>query len=68
MDTFLRTRSSTTSLRDDYLVKGLLILVLVSEEDEEKCSFLPLFVVALVEEGTSYNSSAGGGERSLYGY
>jgi hypothetical protein len=67
METFGRTCSSTTPLRVDDLVKGLLILVLDVEGDEEKCSFFPFFVVVLVEEGTSSNSGAGGGERSLCG-
>ena len=65
METFGRICSSTTPLRVDDLVKGLLILVLDSEGDEEKCSFLPFFVVDLVEEGTSSNFGVGGGERSL---
>jgi hypothetical protein len=67
IETFGRTCVSTTSLRVDDLVKGLLTFVLVVEGDEEKCSFLPFLVVALVEEGTSSNSGAGGGERSLCG-
>ena len=67
METFGRTCSSKTPLRDDDLVKGFLTLVLAIEGDEEKCSFLPFLVVALVEEGTSSNSGVVGGERSLYG-
>jgi hypothetical protein len=54
-------------LRVDDLVKGFLILVLDTEGDEEKCSFLPFLVVALVEEGTSSSSGVGGGEWYLYG-
>jgi hypothetical protein len=64
---FGRTYSSTTSLRDDDLVKGFFLLVLTIEGDEEKCSFLPFLVLSLVEEGTSSISSEGGGERSLCG-
>jgi hypothetical protein len=67
METVGRTCSSTAPLRADDLVKGLLILVLAAEGDEEKCSFLPFLAVALVEEGTSSSSGAGGGERSLCG-
>jgi len=65
IEAFGRTCTSTTSLRVDDLVKGLLTFVLTVEGDEEKCSFLPFLVVALVDEGTSSNSGAGGGERSL---
>jgi hypothetical protein len=67
METFGRTCSSTTPLQTDDLMKGLLILVLDAEGDEDKCSFLPYFVVALVEEGTASNFGARVGERSLYG-
>jgi hypothetical protein len=62
-----RDFSSTTSLEVDALVKGFLTLMLVAEEDEEKCSFFPFFVVGLVEEGASSNSSGGGSERYLCG-
>jgi hypothetical protein len=67
MEAFGRTCSSTTPLRVDDLVKGFLTFVLAIEGDEEKCSFLPFLVVDLVEEGTSSNYGAGGGERSLCG-
>jgi hypothetical protein len=40
--TFGRECSSTTSLRDDDLVKGFLTLMLVAKGDEEKCSFFDL--------------------------
>jgi hypothetical protein len=67
IEAFGRTCTSTTSLRVDDLVKGFLTFVLTVEGDEEKCNFLPFLVVALVDEGTSSNSGAGGGERSLCG-
>jgi hypothetical protein len=58
---------SSMSLEVDALVKGFMTLMLAIEGDEEKCSFFPLFVVGLVEEGASSNSNEGGGEKSLYG-
>jgi len=54
-------------LRADDLVKGFLNFVLDAGEGEEKCNFLPFLVTALVDEGTSSNSGAGGGEKYLYG-
>jgi hypothetical protein len=66
-ETLGRTYASTTSLRVGDLVKGLLMFILVVRESEEKCNFLPLLVVALVDEGTYFNSGAGGGEKSLCG-
>jgi hypothetical protein len=59
MEIFGRTCSSISPLRVDDLVKGFLILVLVVEGDEEKCSFLPFLAMDLVEEGTSSSSDAG---------
>jgi hypothetical protein len=41
--------------------------MLAAGAGEEKCNFLPLLVVALVDEGTSSNSGAGGGEKYLCG-
>jgi hypothetical protein len=67
IETFGRTCVSTSSLRVDALVKGFLTFVLDVREGEEKCNFLPFLVVALVDEGTSSNSSAEGGEKSLCG-
>ena len=67
IETLGRECSSTTSLEVDALVKCFLTLMLAIEGDEEKCSFFPLFIVGLVEEGASSNSGGGGGERSLYG-
>ena len=61
------TSTSTASLRVDDLVKGLLILILVVGAGEGKCNFLPLLVVVLVDEGTFSNSSAGRGEKYLFG-
>jgi hypothetical protein len=58
---------SISPLSANDLVKGLLILVLAVEGDEEKCSFLPFFAMTLVKKGTSSSSGVGGGERSLYG-
>jgi hypothetical protein len=49
----------------DDLVKGFSNFVIAVEGDEEKCSFLRFLVVVLVEEGTSFNFGAEGGERSL---
>jgi hypothetical protein len=45
---FGRACSSTTSLRADDIVKGLLNLMLVVEGDEEKCSLFHFLVVVLV--------------------
>jgi hypothetical protein len=66
-ETLGRTFDSTTFLRVDDLVKGFLILILAIGVGKEKCNFLPLLAVALVDEGNSSNSSAGGGEKSLCG-
>jgi hypothetical protein len=60
MEAFDRACVLTTSLRTDALVKGILTFLLDVEGDEYNCSFLPFLVVALVEEGTSSNSGAGG--------
>jgi hypothetical protein len=60
-ETWGNISSSTTSLRDDDLVKGFLILILAVGEGEEKCNFLPLLAVDLVDEGTTSNLGAGGG-------
>jgi hypothetical protein len=49
IETFGMACSSTASLRDDNLVKGLLTLMLDVEGDEEKCSFFPFFFVFLVK-------------------
>lgn len=54
-ETLGRTSASIASLRVDDLVKGFLILILAAGAGEEKCNFLPLLVVALVDEGTSSN-------------
>ena len=62
-----KTSTSTDSLSVDDLVIGFLILILAAREGEGKCNFLPLLVVVLVDEGTSSNSCARGGEKSLYG-
>jgi hypothetical protein len=67
IETLGRDFYSTTSLEDDALVKGFLTLMLVVEGDEEKCSLFPFFVVGLVDEGDSSNSSGGRGEKSLCG-
>jgi hypothetical protein len=65
IETFGRTCASTTSLRDDDLVKGFLDFVLDDERDEEKFNFLPFLVVVLVHEGASSNSGVGRREESL---
>jgi hypothetical protein len=62
-----KTSTPTASLRVDDLVKGFLIIILVAGEGEGKCNFFPLLAVVLVDEETSSNSGAGGGEKSLYG-
>jgi hypothetical protein len=67
IETLGRTSASTASLRADDLVKGFLILILATEAGEDKCKLFPLLVVDLVDEGTSSNSGAGGGEKSLCG-
>jgi hypothetical protein len=67
IETLGRDFSSTTSLEYDALVKGFLTLMLAIEGDEEKCSFFPFFVVGLVEEGASSNSSGRRGEKYLCG-
>jgi hypothetical protein len=59
--------SSTTSLWVDNLVKGFLILILAARAGEGECNFLPPLAVVFVDEGTSSNSSAGGGEKYLFG-
>jgi hypothetical protein len=41
--------------------------MLATIEGDEKCNFLPFLVVVLVDEGTSSNYGAEGGEKSLYG-
>jgi hypothetical protein len=66
-ETLGRTYSSTTSLKADDLIKGFLILILAAGVGEKKCNFVPLLVVALVDEGNSSNSGAGGAEKSLCG-
>jgi len=67
IETLGRNFASTTSLRVDDLVKGFLTFVLAAGEGEEKCNLLPFSVLALVDEGTSSNSGAGGGEKYLCG-
>ena len=67
IETLGRDYSSIASLEVDALVKGFLNLMLAVEGDEEKCSFFPLFVVGLVEEGASSNSGGGGDDKYLYG-
>jgi hypothetical protein len=62
-----RNSSSTTSLRVDDLVKVFLTFMLPVGVGEEKCIFLSFLSMALVEEGTSSNLGAGGGEKSLCG-
>jgi hypothetical protein len=66
-ETLGRTSASTASLRFDDLVKGFMIFILATGAGEEKCNFLPLLDVALVDEGTSSNSGAGISEKSLCG-
>jgi hypothetical protein len=61
------TYASTASLWDDDIVKCLLTLVLATGAGEGKCNFLPFLAMVLVNEGTSSNSGAGGGENSLCG-
>jgi hypothetical protein len=65
IETLGRNHVSTTSLRDDDLVKGFLTFLLAVGEGEEKCNFLPFLVVALVDEGTSSNFGAAEDVKSL---
>jgi hypothetical protein len=61
------TSTSTTSLWVDDLVNDLLNLLLAVGACEGKCIFLSFLAVVLVNEGTSSNTGAGGGENYLCG-
>ena len=59
--------ASRTYLWVDELVKCFLTLVLAARVGEGKCNFFPFLVVVLVDEITSSNSGARGGESSFCG-